>query len=75
MRIVKEVKMTIARLSGAELDKIEEAMIALGVELGRDKPTKNGADIALVTTALQKLNTIRQCSRDDAIEISPSHGG
>lgn len=75
MRIVKEAKLTIARLSSDELDLIEDAMIALAVELNKDKPTVNGDKIALVSTTLTKLNTIRKCSIIDGVEVSPSHGG
>ncbi len=75
MRIVKEATLTIARLNSDELDLIEDAMIAFAVELNKDKPTVNGDKIAMVSTALTKLNTIRKCSVIDGVEVMPSHGG
>lgn len=68
--------MTRARLDAEDLDLIEEAMIELGKNYGTmwlndDRENK----MARISTALSKINTIRGCSKIDAIDISSAHGG
>lgn len=69
--------MTRARLDAEDLDLIEEAMIELGKSYGVYLSHKEDhkATTTRISTALQKLNTIRKCSKIDAIDISSAHGG
>ncbi len=69
--------MTRARLDAEELDLIEEAMIDLGKNYGVYLSHKDDhkEKLTRISTAIAKINTIRQCSKIDAIDISSAHGG